>query len=251
MTESAITLEGVSKRFGDVRAVIDLSLTVQRGEVFGFLGPNGAGKTTTIRMITGLTRPDTGRVQLFGYDIEKDYIPARRQFAYIPDEGFLYPRMTGREFLAFLWVAHHQTSPDRRKIDEVLEMMGLSLWGDTLIEQYSHGMRQRLLFAAALMRDVPLWIVDEPIIGLDPAAVRMVKRLFRAKADRGETVFMSTHLLELAEAVCDRVAIIHRGRLIAVGDLASIRRGQGGEPAALEEAFLRMTEDAARDRISH
>lgn len=247
MATPAIEVEHVTKRFGDVVAVKDLSLTVYQGEVFGFLGPNGAGKTTTIRIMTGLTRPDAGSVRLFGYDIEHAYLEARRMFAYIPDEGHLYPRMTGREFLSFVWVAHFHMAPDQNRIEEVLERMGLTTWADTLIEQYSHGMRQRLLFAAALMRDVPLWIVDEPIIGLDPVAVRMIKQIFRERAERGETVFMSTHLLELAEAVCDRVAIINRGELVAVGDLNTLRSRVEAGQADLETIFIRMTLEAVMD----
>ena len=247
MTSPAIEVEHVTKKFGDVVAVNAVSLTVNRGEVFGFLGPNGAGKTTTIRIMTGLTQPDAGCVRLFGYDVQQAYMEARRMFAYIPDEGHLYPRMTGREFLSFVWVAHFHTVPDQHHIEEVLDRMGLTPWADTLIEHYSHGMRQRLLFASALMRDVPLWIVDEPIIGLDPVAVRMIKQIFRERAERGETVFMSTHLLELAEAVCDRVAIINRGKLVAVGDLDTLRSRVKAGQADLETVFMRMTLEAVME----
>ena len=248
---AALELIGVSKTFGDFTALHPLDLRIPRGVVFGYLGPNGAGKTTTIRILTGLLRPSTGRAAVMGYDIDRDYLEARRCFTYIPDEGFLYPRMTALEFLSFVWVVHFGKPPALERIREVLGRVGLEDWADTLIEQFSHGMRQRLLFAAAVLRDTPVWIIDEPIIGLDPHAVRMVKDLMRRKARRGGTVFLSTHLLSLAEEICDEVAILHRGRLIARGSLDRVRgQGETGRPGDLEEVFVQMTRDAAADGLN-
>ncbi len=240
---TAIQLDGLSKRFGTFQAVWPITLRIPYGTVFGYLGTNGAGKTTTIRLMTGLLRPTTGCVRLCGWDLSADYIEARRTFAYIPDQSYLYPKMTGREFLAFVFSVHFNRPPDARAIDGVIERVGLNGWGDELIEQYSHGMRQRLLFASALLRDPPIWIIDEPIIGLDPKGVRHVKQWIREKARRGGTVFLSTHLLHIAQEICDRVGIIHRGRLIAVGTVDELLRQVEVERPDLEEIFLRLTEE--------
>ncbi|MDW7983574.1 MAG: ABC transporter ATP-binding protein, partial [Acidobacteriota bacterium] len=217
MSGNAIELHGVSKRYGSFQALYPLDLMVPYGTVFGYLGPNGAGKTTTIRIMTGLLRPTTGSVSIGGLNIHRHSREARRLFSYIPDQGYLYPKMTARELLSFVNAVHDRNSPDPRAIEAALDLVGLRPWADELIEQYSYGMRQRLMFAMAHLRDTPVWIIDEPIIGLDPLAVRMVKTWVRQKAARGHTVFLSTHLLAIAEEVCDTVAVLHQGRLVAVG----------------------------------
>jgi len=245
MSSNAIELRSVSKRFGEFQALAPIDLTIPFGEVFGYLGPNGAGKTTTIRLMTGLLKPTTGTVQIAGYDVHEDYREARRQFAYIPDQPFLYPKMTAWELLTFVYAVHFERSPSKRVIEAVLERVGLGPWRDELIEQYSHGMRQRLLFAMALLRDPPVWIIDEPIIGLDPIALRWVKTWIREKARRGHTVFLSTHLLPIAESLCDRVGILYQGRLVAVGTLEELRYQAGTDRPDLETIFLRLTEQAS------
>lgn len=240
----AIELIDVSKSYGSIKALQSLTLRVPKGCVFGFLGPNGAGKTTTLRILAGLIRPTQGDVRILGAHVEHDYLEYRRLFTYIPDEGHIYPKMTAKEFLAFIWAIHFREAPNPSRIEQHLEAVGLKDWGSTLIEQYSHGMRQRLLFAAALMRDTHVWMIDEPVIGLDPRAVRMIKDLLRDKAKHGTTIFMSTHILSLAEEICDVIGIIHCGRLVAEGEPASFREGT---LEGLEEVFLALTQTEGRN----
>jgi ABC-2 type transport system ATP-binding protein len=237
-----IRLEGVSKRYGRFTAVQPLDLEVSPGELYGFLGPNGAGKTTTIRMVTGVLRPTEGRIFIAGHDMQRDPVSAKRHIGYIPDRPSLYEKLTGAEFLRFvsgLWGRDGVTA-DRRAA-ELLELFELTAWRDTLVESYSHGMRQKLLIASALVHSPDVIIVDEPMVGLDPRAARMIKDLLRVFADQGGTVFLSTHTLEVAEALCDRIAILHQGAIRASGTMQELRAEAAAGAAGLEEIFLKLT----------
>ena len=240
-----IELAGITKKYGDFQAVDNLNLTVARGEIFGFLGPNGAGKTTTIKMIAGVLEPTTGIVTIGGIDMLKHPETAKRKIGFIPDRPYLYEKLTGMEFLKF--TADLYSVPDelyRKKAEENLAMFSLTDWSDEMIESYSHGMKQRLIMSAALLHEPEIIIVDEPMVGLDPAAIRMVKELFQNLARDGVTIFMSTHTLAVAEATCDRVGIIHRGRLIASGTTIDLQREANVTDADLEKVFLNLTNTA-------
>lgn len=237
-----IRLEGLTKRYGAFTAVHPLDLEVPTGELFGFLGPNGAGKTTTIRMLTGVLRPSEGRVLIGGHDMTTEPAAAKQLLGYIPDRPFLYEKLTGSEFLRFvsgLW-GQEGEAVDRRA-DELLELFELTAWKDTLVESYSHGMRQKLLISSALVHGPRLIVVDEPMVGLDPKAARMIKELLRTFVDQGGTVFLSTHTLEVAEALCDRIGIIQDGRIRAVGTMDELRQEAESGAAGLEEIFLKLT----------
>jgi ABC-2 type transport system ATP-binding protein len=244
-----IELLHLTKRYGKTLAVDDVTLTVPMGEVFGFLGPNGAGKTTTIRMMMGLLQPTSGHVRLGGHDLAGAALAAKELCGFVPDRPHVYEKLTGAEFLDF--VAGLYCVPAdlaRRRRGDLLELFDLQEWGTELIESYSHGMKQRLVMAAALIHAPRLLIVDEPMVGLDPRGARLLKRTLRQLAHDGVTVFMSTHSLEVAEETCDRIGIINQGRLIAIGTVDELRR-QAGEHAnaKLESVFLRLTggEDVA------
>ncbi len=219
-----------------------LDLRVPRGELFGFLGPNGAGKTTTIRMLAGVLRPTAGRVLIDGRDVFEEPAEAKRRLGYIPDRPFLYEKLTGMEFLRFvsgLW-GESGTAADARAL-RLLEMFELAAWKDTLIESYSHGMRQKLLISSALVHAPEVIVVDEPMVGLDPKGARLIKELLRAFAAQGGTVFLSTHTLEVAEALCDRIAILYQGRIRAIGTMDELRAEAAAGGAHLEEVFLKLT----------
>ena len=243
-----IRLEGLTKRYGKFTAVHPLDLHVPEGELFGFLGPNGAGKTTTIRMLTGVLRPTDGRVLIGGHEVARDPAAAKRLLGYIPDRPFLYEKLTGGEFLRFvsgLWGMEGDAV--ERRADELLSLFELSDWKDTLVESYSHGMRQKLLISSALVHGPRLIVVDEPMVGLDPKAARMIKDLLRTFVEQGGTVFLSTHTLEVAEALCDRIAIIQGGRIRAMGTMDELRAEAEAGAGGLEEVFLKLTggEDVA------
>ncbi len=238
-----IHLEGVTKKFGSFTAVEDLNLKVEAGELFGFLGPNGAGKTTTIKMITGLLQPTSGRLEVAGFDLNEHPEEAKRRLGFIPDRPFLYEKLTANEFLAFiggLWELPDKTVAMRS--DRLLEFFELVDWRDELIESYSHGMRQKLVFAAALIHEPEVIVVDEPMVGLDPKSIRLVKDIFKKLCARGKTVFMSTHTLSIAEETCSRVAIIQEGRVRAQGTLDDLRRLSETTHTHLEPIFLKITE---------
>jgi ABC-2 type transport system ATP-binding protein len=237
-----IRLEGVTKRYGRFTAVQPLDLHVRRGELFGFLGPNGAGKTTTIRMLVGVLRPSAGRIEIAGRDMLTDPVAAKRHIGYIPDRPSLYEKLTGAEFLRFvsgLWGREGEQAEQRAA--ELLELFELTSWKDTLVESYSHGMRQRLLISSALVHSPDVIIVDEPMVGLDPKGARLIKELLRTFVQQGGTVFLSTHTLEVAEALCDRIAILHGGRIRALGTMAELRAEAAAGTAALEDVFLKLT----------
>ena len=238
-----IELIGLTKRYGNTLAVDDLSLTVAAGEIFGFLGPNGAGKTTTIRMMMGLLQPSAGSVRLGGHDLATDDIAAKQLCGFVPDRPHMYEKLTGAEFLDFVAGLYHVpgTVAARRR-DELLQMFDLTQWATELVESYSHGMKQRLVMAAALIHAPRMLIVDEPMVGMDPRGARLLKRMFRQLARSGVTVFMSTHSLEVAEETCDRIGIINEGRLIAVGTVDELRRQAGSHSnSRLETIFLTLT----------
>lgn len=245
-----IELSHVTKRYGTKLAVDDLSLAVAPGELFAFLGPNGAGKTTTIKMLCGLLFPTAGTVRVGGLDVVAQGDEARKLVSYVPDQPFLYEKLTGREFLQF--VADLYGMPPARAADRmqaVIDLFGLHEFVDDLTERYSHGMRQRTVFAAALIHEPKLLITDEPTVGLDPKSIRLLKDLLRAEAARGTTVFLSTHSLDVAQELADRIGIVERGRLIGCGTLAALRK-QAGQDGSLEDVFLKLTEEAATERAS-
>lgn len=238
----SIRAEHVTKRYGRLRAVDDISLSVAAGEVFAFLGPNGAGKTTTIKMIVGLLAPDAGTVEVCGHKLSADNgLPAKLQLAYVPDQPFLYEKLSAREFLRFVGQMYSmdERTADRRA-GELMERLSITHFADQLAEGYSHGMKQRVVLAAALLHDPQALIVDEPMVGLDPRSVRTVKELLRERAAAGKTVFMSTHTLDVAEAIADRIAIINHGRIVACGTLSELR-AKATREHRLEDIFIELT----------
>ncbi len=237
-----ISIRNLSKKYGSFTAVSDISLDVAAGEIFGFLGVNGAGKTTTLRILTGVLRPTSGSVVIGGFDIAKDPRSAKAITGYIPDRPYLYGKLTAREFLYFVADLHDVDSEvaDRR-IDELLQQYGLTSWQGELIDSFSHGMRQRLSMCAALVHRPRVLIVDEPMVGLDPHGAKLLKTCFRSYADDGVAILLSTHSLNVAEELADRLAIIHRGSVIAVGTLEELRNRAGGSNQRLEEIFLQLT----------
>jgi ABC-2 type transport system ATP-binding protein len=237
-----IRLEGVTKHYGSVVALDHVSLHVPRGVLYGCLGPNGAGKTTMLRMIAGILRPTDGRVLIGGDDVQEQAIAAKMRLGFIPDRPFVYDKLTGSEFLRFVAGLYGQEGEivDRR-IAELLEVFELSSWKDELIEAYSHGMRQKLIISSALIHRPECIVVDEPMVGLDPKGARLLKDIFRQFVERGGTVMMSTHTLEVAEAMCDQIGIIQHGKIVAHGTMAEIRRQHAAGEASLEELFLKLT----------
>jgi len=237
-----IELKEVTKTFGTVTAVDHLSLEVPAGELFAFIGPNGAGKTTTIKLIAGLLRPDTGRIRLGGYNVQEEYIRAKSILSYVPDQPYLYDKLTGREFLHFVGSMYgmdrHETE---RKIEELADLFEFRSFLDTLGETYSHGMKQRVVVGSALLHDPRVIMIDEPMVGLDPKSASILKTVLRRHVDQGAAIFMSTHTLSVAEEVADRVGIIQNGRIILMGDLDDVYR-QARTDGRLEEAFLQITE---------
>jgi len=247
MTDGAAPLrvEGITRRFGDFTAVRDLSLEVRPGEILGFLGPNGAGKTTTLRCCSGLLKPDAGEVVVAGCSLAREPIAAKRALGLVPDRPFLYERLTGAEFLDFVAAVYGVSEAEGRARAAVLfERLSFDAAGDP-VETYSLGMRQKISIVAALMHEPPLLMLDEPLNGLDPFSTRALKDLLRERAARGAGALVSTHLLDVAERLCDRVVILHHGEKRAEGTLDELRGAQAG--ATLEDVFLSLTRDAERD----
>jgi ABC-2 type transport system ATP-binding protein len=237
-----IRLVQLTKRYGKFTAVDGIDLVVPSGELFGFLGPNGAGKTTTFRMIAGILRPTSGTVEIGGIDITQRPLEAKERLGFIPDRPFVYDKLTGGEFLRFAAALYgQQGAAVERRIDELLELFELSRWKDELTESYSHGMRQKLIISGALVHRPEVIVVDEPMVGLDPKSARLLKDLFRQFVDRGGTVLMSTHTLEVAETMCDRIAIIHTGKIAAHGTMAEVQEQTSSEDLGLEDLFLKLT----------
>lgn len=235
-------VDGLTKTFGTYKAVNNISLEVKSGEIFGFLGPNGAGKTTTIKMLAGLLKPDSGRIQIHGQNLAKHPENCKQATGYIPDRPYLYEKLTGIEFLQF--TASLYQVPEENFIKNTrryLKLFDLVDWQDHLIESYSHGMRQKLIIASALMIEPPVIVVDEPMVGLDPKSAKIVKELFKNHARQGGSIFLSTHSLEIAEELCDHIAIITHGEIRTTGTLAQLRTEAKLEDSGLEEIFLELT----------
>jgi ABC-2 type transport system ATP-binding protein len=237
-----IRLTNLTKRYGSFTAVDGLDLEIPAGTLFGFLGPNGAGKTTTLRMIAGILKPSEGRIEIAGQDVTANPLAAKSRLGYIPDRPFVYDKLTGAEFLRFTASLFGQDGPMiERRIEELLDVFELGPWKDELTESYSHGMRQKLIISSALVHRPEVIVVDEPMVGLDPKSGRLLKDLFRKFVERGGTVLMSTHTLEIAEGMCDRIAIIRGGKLIACGTMAELREQHEAGDSTLEQLFLKLT----------
>lgn len=238
-----IHLDHVSKHYGTKLALDDLTLDVPRGELFAFLGPNGAGKTTTIKLMCGLLFPTRGSIRIGGFDLAVDGEKARRLISYVPDQPFLYEKLTGREVLGFVADMYGMDAARvRSRTEEMIDLFGLKEFVDDLTERYSHGMRQRTVFAAALLHEPELLIVDEPTVGLDPRSIRLLKDILRKEAAKGTTVFLSTHSLDVAQELAQRIGVIGRGQLIGCGTLQTLR-AQAALDGSLEEVFLKLTEE--------
>ena len=233
----------LTRTYGSLTAVNDLNLAVEPGELFGFLGPNGAGKTTTIRMIIGLLRPTAGTVRVAGHDVRQEPLEVKRSIGYLAQTPLLYDRLTGREFLRFLGGLYGLAEVNiEARSDHLLELMDLPDKAEQLIESYSGGMRHKIGLCGALLHEPPVLILDEPLAGLDPYSARRVKDMLRDLCRQGSTVFLSTHVLEIAERVCDRVGILDQGRLIAVGAIEALRaQARSGAETTLEDLFLQLT----------
>lgn len=244
-----IEAANLTKKFGDVAAVNNVNLQVHAGELFGFLGPNGAGKTTTIKMLVGLLRPSEGYVRIGGYDMSRNAIEAKSMLGYLPAEANVYDKLTGREFLRFVADIYNvDRKRAARRIEDLLRLFELTDAGDQMMQAYSLGMRQKIALAGALIHDPKVFFLDEPTLGLDPKSARLIKDILRDLASRGTCIFLTTHILEIAERMCDRVAIIRKGEIIAQGTMADLRAQAGAhvatgqhEPQTLEDIFLQLT----------
>jgi len=232
-----IAIHDLTKKYGDFTAVDRLTLTAEHGEIFGFLGPNGAGKTTTIRIIAGLSLPTAGSVEVDGVDVVAEPVKSKAIMGYVPDRPYLYEKLTGRELLHFVADLYRKSWSDcEPRAVELLQYFGLGDWIDARIENLSHGMKQKLVIVSALVHDPAVLVIDEPMVGLDALAQRQVKLLFRRLANEGKCVFLTTHTLSVAEAVCDRIAIINHGKIVAAGTTAELKK-----ESALEDVFLELT----------
>lgn len=239
-----IETRNLSKKFGDNFAVVDLNLKIEQGELFCFLGPNGAGKTTTIKMLAGLLIPTSGTALVGGFDIQRAPVEAKRCIGYIPDRPYLYEKLSGRDFFTFVGDMFGIDQDRRReKMEYYFDLFSLTHAQDQFIENYSHGMRQKLVFAASLMHDPEVLIIDEPMVGLDPKSVHIVKNLLKEESNRGKTIFLSTHTLSIAEELADRIGIISKGRLTFLGTITQLR-DELEHSGGLEELFLQMTEES-------
>jgi ABC-2 type transport system ATP-binding protein len=245
-----IELKDVTKKYGVKTAVSHLTLEIDRGELFAFLGPNGAGKTTTIKLMCGLLFPTSGTVRVGGFDLATDGDKARQQISYVPDQPYLYEKLTGREFLQFIADMYGLPAKlSKERIEEMIALFELSDFVDDLTERFSHGMRQRTVFAGALLHEPQVLIVDEPTVGLDPRSIRLLKDLLRHRADQGMTVFLSTHSLDIAQQLADRIGIVEHGRLIGCGNLDMLSK-QAELDGSLEDIFLKITEEASSEGVA-
>jgi len=237
-----IRLEGLAKTFGSFKAVDGVDLDVAPGEIHGFLGPNGAGKTTTIRMIAGLLKPTAGRVTIDGHDLAREPEAAKSALGFIPDRPFLYEKLTAAEFLRFHGGLYGlEGEPVEARARELLELFELLGWKDELVESFSHGMKQRLVMCSAFLHRPKAVVVDEPMVGLDPRGARLIKQVFRVMARKGVAILMSTHTLEVAEEMCDRISIILGGRIIARGTVQELQALAGTDDPHLTPVFLKLT----------
>lgn len=245
-----IEFDQVTRNYGRKRAVDRLSLTIRPGELFALLGPNGAGKTTTIKMLVGLLRPNAGTVRICGYDVVRETRQANRCVGFVPDQPYLYDKLSGREFLQFIADLYGlQREESATRIAREIQNFGLAEFVDLLTETYSHGMKQRLVLAAALLHDPAVLILDEPMVGLDPRSMRLVKDILRDRANAGMVIFMSTHTLGLAEEIADRIGIVDRGQLRFLGTLAELRGQVAQEHTSLERMYLDLTATAEDEAV--
>ena len=241
--QDAIVVRDLTRKFGAFTAVDHISFEVSRGEIFGFLGANGAGKTTTLRMICGLLTPTSGTALIDGFDVVKQSLEAKARLGYLDEEPFVHPHLTGREFLDYVADLYRMPrgAQRRERMERLLRLFELAERDGELIGAYSHGMRQKIGLASLLIREPSVLLLDEPTNGLDPRSARLVKDLLEELAARGTTVLLSTHILEVAQALCKRVAIIDKGRIAAIGTMAELRAQAGSEQASLEDLFLKLT----------
>jgi len=237
-----LEVEGFAKRYGDVQAVVDLSFTVAPGEILGLVGPNGAGKTTTLRALAGILKPSAGRIRIAGHDLQRDSVEAKRALAFVPDTPNPFELLTVVEHLHFTALAY-RVDDGARRVDPLLAELELTEKRNALGSTLSRGMRQKLAFACAFLRDPKVLLLDEPLTGLDPKAIRNVRNSIRARADAGAAVIVSSHLLDLVERLCDRILVLHRGRTVALGTLDEIRDGARAAGKSLEDVFFAITED--------
>jgi len=239
-----IELKNVTKTYsGTLKAVDDISITIQDGEIFGFLGPNGAGKTTTIKMITGILKPDSGNIRINGIDVNENPLDAKKQFGFVPDDPNIFLRLKGIEYLNFMADVYEVNDNDRKqRIASLAERFEMSNALGDYIKSYSHGMRQKIVIMGVLIHNPPIWILDEPMTGLDPKSSFVLKEMMREHASNGNTVFFSTHVLEVAEKLCDKVAIINKGKILFAGTLDEMREHFKNNQS-LEKMFLELTEN--------
>lgn len=237
-----IHLERLTKRYGSFTAVDGIDIEIAPGQLYGLLGPNGAGKTSTLRMIAGILLPDGGRVLIDGHDVVESPYAAKQRLGFIPDRPFVYEKLTGAELLRFVAGLYGQDGEEvESRIEELLRLWDLERWGDELVESYSHGMRQKLIISSALVHRPSALVIDEPMVGLDPRAARLLKDLLRVFVDQGGTALVSTHTLEFAEVLCDRMAVIDEGRIVAEGTLTDLRTAAAEDRGGLEAIFLKLT----------
>lgn len=237
-----IEIINLSKNYGKHEAVMDLNLKIDPGELFGFLGPNGAGKTTTIKILAGVLQPSKGTAIINGIDILEKPEKAKKITGYIPDKPFLYDKLTGVEFLRFIGGIYElEQEISSPRIEKLLDMFELTEWGNELIEGYSHGMKQKLVMSAALLPEPRVIVVDEPMVGLDPKGALLIKQIFKSLCKKGVSIFMSTHSLNIAEELCNRIGIINKGKLIAVGSREELRNQAASQDSGLERIFMQLT----------
>jgi ABC-2 type transport system ATP-binding protein len=245
-----ISVNNLVKRYGQFTAVDGISLDVEPGEIHGFLGPNGAGKTTTLRMIAGLLKPTSGHVAVNGHDVDRDPERAKASLGFIPDRPFIYEKLTANEFLRFhAGLYGLDGSGVRDRVGEMLDLFELRRWENELVESFSHGMKQRLVMCAAFLHRPRAVAVDEPMVGLDPRGARLIKDVFRRMSERGVAILMSTHTLEVAQEMCQRLSIILKGKIIAQGTVDDVRKLAGGADDHLTSAFLRLTGGTALQEL--
>jgi ABC-2 type transport system ATP-binding protein len=242
-----IEIQGCTKRFGELLAVNNLTLKVGKSGIYGLLGPNGAGKSTAIKMMVGLMKPDSGYIKIGGYDITQDPINAKRIMAYIPEKGYLFEKLTAWEYLTFISGLYHMVADTfRRNAEQYLEIFRLAEWKDEIIGNFSMGMKQRLLLTSAFMRNPQVIILDEPHNGLDPKGVKILKDILFSSRNNGATVLLSTHIIAIAEQICDKIAIINRGSIAAQGTNEDLKYYAKSDDKNLEDIFLRLTSDYER-----
>jgi len=245
-----IRIRNLTKRYDRTEALKGINIDVEAGELFGFLGPNGAGKTTTLMILAGLLEPTSGSVEVAGFDVATQGLEVKRRLGYVPDRPYVYDKLTGRELLRLYGDLYGlERGRAERQGERWLDIFGLQDKADELVEGYSHGMKQRIILSATLLHDPGVLVVDEPMVGLDPQGARLLKDLMTQRCKSGKTVLMSTHTLQVAEETCDRVGIIHRGEIIAVGTTDELRRKMANDGASLEEIFLAMTGDGGQSMI--